>query len=79
METEDLNNAEALIKDIETIKRTIHDLQFKLTNLDVLTYLKDMSQGIEEDWKTEENKAYELIAQAEEEQIEFERAKVYGE
>lgn len=79
METEDLNNAEALIKDVETIKRTIHDLQFKLTNLDVLTYLKDMSQGIEEDWKTEENKAYELIAQAEEEQIEFERAKVYGE
>lgn len=79
METEDLNNAEALIKDVETIKRTIHNLQFKLTNLDVLTYLKDMSQGIEEDWKTEENKAYELIAQAEEEQIEFERAKVYGE
>ena len=79
METEDLNNAEALVRDIETIKRTIHDLQFKLTNLDVLTYLKDMSQGIEEDWETEENKAYELIAQAEEEQIEFERAKVYGE
>ena len=77
MENE-LNQAEKLIKDIKTIKNTIHELQFKLQDSDLINYIRDMSQGIEYDWKEKENFAYELISQAETEQIDYERRDYYG-
>ena len=79
MEPNDLNMAETLIKDLETVKKAIHELQFKVKDKDVIEYLRNMSQGIEYDFRNEEEFAHELIAQAEEEQIEYERSRIYEE
>lgn len=74
----ELNMAEQLIKDIELVKDVIHNLQFSVKDVGVIEYLRDMSQGIEHDLSEKEELAHELIAQAEQEQIDFERQEYYG-
>lgn len=74
----DLNMAEQLVKDVELVKSVIHNLQFAVKDIGVIEYLKDMSQGIEHDLGEPENLARELIAQAEQEQIDFEGQNYYG-
>lgn len=78
MEAKDLNIAEQLIKDMELVKDVIHNLQFAVKDAGVIEYVRDLSQGIEHDFQPKEELAHELIAQAEQEQIDFEGSNYYG-